>query len=496
MQGAVKAAIDYIDVSVRAGTQEPMLVTIRENRMQNLKLMLGRMSSVDLLDMTTAISTLGSTTAFTDEQRSSMIQSIHAKMQGDDGGATGVVGKAQTHPFIENYLTSKLWDQLHDKSLSEHDRVQLFVNHLHNRNGCKYPDVPSRRRFVAIIELASGNKRTPHGSKACFDLFATVNAKMRSVRAHIPCTVKSFPIDPQDFMLLYPNIYDADDPPITSRFSRAKIDEVWTSVPARQNNKLLATQSDTRIASLPACTMIDDPMRQMIENPMMMTMMRALGNLANMGQPSGRDMRPGAPCTIDFRRDPPTPAAEPSLYRPELPALSNGDGSSQELPTDTAAAHLKTSTTIHEDLDTMITAGLKAPPKAKVPKEEKKRGGNAKDDADHVDKRGGDGKGKKRDVDAHDHVDSRAPKRANTTKDYGTNLKTPPKLAGLILPCFFNKCKIYGTDKKFRVYPRPNESKYDKGFVFTAATKAKVWEKVIEYCKHPGIPKTSSNFVK
>jgi hypothetical protein len=43
MQGAVKAAIDYIDVSVRAGTQEPMLVTIRENRMQNLKLMIGRM---------------------------------------------------------------------------------------------------------------------------------------------------------------------------------------------------------------------------------------------------------------------------------------------------------------------------------------------------------------------------------------------------------------------------------------------------------------------
>ena len=87
------------------------------------------------------------------------------------------------------------------------------------------------------------------------------------------CTVKYFPIDPQDFMLLYPDIYDAADPPITSRFSRAKIDEVWTSVPARQNNKLLAAPSDIRIASLPACTMVDDPMRQMIENPMMMTMM-------------------------------------------------------------------------------------------------------------------------------------------------------------------------------------------------------------------------------
>jgi len=490
MQGAVKAAIDYIDVSVRAGTQEPMLVTIRENRIQNLKLMLGRMSSADLLDMTTAISTLGSTTAFTDEQRSSMIQSIHAKMQGDDGGASEVVGKAQAHPFIENYLTSKLWDQLHDKSLSENDRVHHFVNFLHNQNGCKYPDVPSRRRFVAIIELAGGNKRTPHGSKACFDLFATVNAKMRSVRAHIPCTVKSFPIDPQNFMLLYPNIYGAADPPITSRFSRAKIDEVWTSVPARHNNKLLATQSDIRNASLPASTMVDDPMRQMMTMmPMMPHLMRALGNIANMGQPPGPP-----PVTIDFRRE-----SEPSLFRSEHPALKNVEGSSQELidPAHGAVPHEQTSTVV-KDIDNMITAGLKQPPKPKVIKDKKERGG--KDDADAKaikDKKDVVIKDKKkRDADEHDHVDSRAPKRANTTKDYGTNLKTPPKLASLTLPCFFNKCKIYGTDKKFRVYPRPNVSKYDKGFSFTAATKAKVWEKVIEYCKHPGIPKTSSNFVK
>ena len=43
MQGALKAAIDYIEVSVRAGTQAPMLATITEHRVQNLKLMLGRM---------------------------------------------------------------------------------------------------------------------------------------------------------------------------------------------------------------------------------------------------------------------------------------------------------------------------------------------------------------------------------------------------------------------------------------------------------------------
>jgi hypothetical protein len=299
-------------------------------------------------------------------------------------------------------------------------------------------------------------------------------------------------MDPQNFMALYPDMYDAADPPITSRFSRAKIDEVWTSVPARQNNKLLVAPSDIRIASLPVCTKVDDPMRQMIENPMMIHMMRAFTNMANAGQPSGRGMAP--PINIDYRA-----MGESPLFRPEHQALGNGEGLQTQAPPqelqDTAHGAVAGPSTVDKDIDDMINKGFTEPPKPKVPTA-KKRGDDEKDDADRADKRGGDKKNKKRDGDDKGHVDNRAAKRATTTKDYGTNLKTPPKLASLVLPCLFNNCKIYGTDKKFRVYPRPNESKYDKGFVFTTATKAKVWENVIEYCKKPNIPKTSSNFIK
>jgi len=155
-----------------------------------------------------------------------------------------------------------------------------------------------------------------------------------------------------------------------------------------------------------------------------------------------------------------------------------------------ADADVREAAKIEDDVDRMLSLALAAP-NAKSPQGEN-RDGDKKDDADH--------RGRKRDnatkVDDKDHVDNRATKRGNTTKDYGTNLKTPPKLTGLVLPCLFNKCKIYGTDKKFRVYPRPNESKYDRGFAFTTATKAKVWEKVVEYCKKPTIPKTSPNFIK
>jgi len=210
----------------------------------------------------------------------------------------------------------------------------------------------------------------------------------------------------------------------------------------------------------------------------------------NAGQPSGRGMVP--PINIDYRATDESP-----LFRPEHQALENGEGQQTQTPLqerqELQGPQTQEPSTVDQDIDAMIKKGLTEPPKPKVPIAKKRVEKDEKDEKEGVDKknkkraRGGDDKG---------HVDNRAPKRATTTKDYGTNLKTPPKLANLVLPCLFNDCKIYGTDKKFRVYPRPNESKYDKGFVFTTATKAKVWEKVIEYCKHPGIPKTSSNFVK
>lgn len=516
MQGALRAAISYIEASALAGTQAPMITTITEGRVHNLKSMLGR-TPTDLLDMTASISLLGSTSVFTAEQRSSLVQAIHAKMSSDDVGAKNVDTKAQSHPFIENYLTNSLWDQLFDKSLSEYDRVRNVVNFLHNRNGCKYPDTSSRRRFVAIILLASEQKMTPQSAKACFDLFAAVNVKMRAIRAHVPSTCRSFPLDVQDFMALYPDMYDVDDPPIPSRFSRSSIDAAWTSVPARHTNKLLMEASNTRMASLPTGPKVDDQMRSMIENPMVINMMRAFANMANAREPTGR---PPAPFNIEYRSDAP-------LFRNEHQALANGaclqhTKEPPQEPQGGAAARpptrQPTSSTIDDEIDNMISKGILAPPKVKAPTVKKPADGAetddthdegdddaAKDDADRAETLGGSKKNKKR-AGGTLPVDNRAAKRQScdkgsvdnrrTTKDYGTNLKAPPKLSNLVLPCFYNNCKVYGTDMKFRVYPRPNVSKYDKGFPFTKDTKAKVWLNVVEYCKKPVIPKTSANFIK
>jgi hypothetical protein len=179
-------------------------------------------------------------------------------------------------------------------------------------------------------------------------------------------------MDLQNFMALYPDMYDAADPPITSRFSRAKIDEVWTSVPARQNNKLLVAPSDSRIASLPVYTKVDD------QNPMMMMMMRTLTHMVNAGQPSGRGMVP--PINIDYRATDESP-----LFRPEHQALGNGEGLQTQAPPqelqDTAHGAVAEPSTIDKDIDDMINKGFMEPPKPKVPTA-KKRGDDEKDEKD------------------------------------------------------------------------------------------------------------------
>ena len=516
MQSAIKAAIQYIEASRQAETQAQTMVTITQHRVDNLKLMLGRMPH-DLTDMTNAISTLGATTAFTSEQRTSLVQSIHAKMQDEDAHAQegGVVAKGQSHKFVEHYLTAKVYDKLEDKSITEEVRVQCLINFLHNQNGCKYPDVATRKRCVAILMLANDVTPTPNGAKACFDLFAKINVQLRGIRNHIPCTMRHFPEDPKDFTMLHPGLYDAEDPPTPSRFSRARIDEVCTIVSARNSNKLLASASSVRTSScvLPANKNIDDPMRHMMElsgNPLMRGMMQLFAHMSNGGQP--HDKAPDI--TIDYRPRSPTQrgtssaslGGQPQSTLLSPPAPLGDEPMSQLSPPGQAVAEggmpprLRQALadgggeaaaskngkvggpSIEDDIDDMLNGSKKPTTKKDVMIDAAKK----PPQKENCGKRKGDGK----------DVDDRANKRAKTTKDYGTNLKTPPKFAGLVLPCLFNKCKIYGTDKKFRVYPRPNESKYDKTFAFTAKTKAQAWEKVIEYCKKPEIPRSSSNFIK
>ena len=74
--------------------------------------------------------------------------------------------------------------------------------------------------------------------------------------------------------------------------------------------------------------------------------------------------------------------------------------------------------------------------------------------------------------------------------------KSPPKY-GAALPMIYNGCKVYESKDRFRVVPFPGESKYDKAFQFkTPKAKRAQWDSLIEYCKKPSIPSTSTNAIE
>ena len=89
------------------------------------------------------------------------------------------------------------------------------------------------------------------------------------------------------------------------------------------------------------------------------------------------------------------------------------------------------------------------------------------------------------------------PKKAVTAKPPPTK-PTTLKIDGP-WPCTWNACKIYWVTKssKWRVFPRPGVSVYEKGFtVGKGKTKLQAFNEMLEYLKKPIIPTTSPQYVK
>ena len=75
--------------------------------------------------------------------------------------------------------------------------------------------------------------------------------------------------------------------------------------------------------------------------------------------------------------------------------------------------------------------------------------------------------------------------------------KTSPPKYGAALPLIYNGCKVYESKDRFRVVPFPSKSVYDKAFQFkTPKDKRAQWDSLIEYCKKPSIPSTSTNAIE
>ena len=480
MHSAISAAIAYIEASEAAGTPTELLASIKSDRVNNLKSMLGK-TKPSLEDTTAAISLIGSTTAFIQEQKQSLLGAIHTKVQTSsiDNNEGADASKAQAHRYVENYITDALYTILGNTAIPEEERIDAFVDFLQLRNGCKFPDVASRKRFIAIIFLCAGTRATASALKACYDKFAVTNIRKRKFRQHVPTTMRTFPENPKDFVSLHPCLYLEGQPYTTSRLSSSEIDEVVAMTSARKTNNLIACRTLDRSDASVVLPVGPHAHGAGSSMDMPSSMMQMMGHMMQMMHGSNVRRDPGE-SPVNFTFGPygaPRPRTQiqdgPSFGGAGGPGASHGgppplpDSSETDEVTERVdeCEHQKDGE--DDDIDAMISNKL-----AKVAKDGPKKVGKlpVKKQA----KKGGKSQAKK------------------CVEDNAFPLNKPPKV-GTPLPLSFNGCRVYGSDAKYRVVPFPGKSPYDKEFGFKAADKSKAWARVIAYCKQPEIPTTSAN---
>ena len=496
MLSALKGAITYINASKAAGTPDETMASVVADRLSNLTNMVAK-SSPAIEDVTSAIETLGECTCFSQSQKSELLKAIHAKMHDGVGGneIDESKVKSQTNLYVENYMTNSLYIILEDKSIAEDVRVEAFVDFLHMTLGCKFPDMPTRKRIIAITCLLNGSKVTSRGAKAAYDLFARINKRKRDFRKHIPSTCKNYPQDPQDFIRLHPMLYKEDDPPVAPRLSTVSINECVGLIAARGTNSLLKSEATEELP------MVTTPrasaqghgqhaqfgqahMMQGMQQTMQMfgQFMHMMGGNVHGGSHgvAGQSMNlrftpPGAGCRAlddDSHRSPspPNPSnGHTMLALPNAPHNKPTAATPQSAQCEEAQASTHMEADEEDDIDAMIGSSTKPDKKVVTTKEQKSVA---------------DAKGKQK------------VKKASTKADkVKTFPKATPPPCGTSLPCIYNGCKIYGSASRFRIVPFPGKSVYDYAVPFKHGKQKDAWKKVIEFCKKPKIPEGSVNAI-
>ena len=466
MQAAVQAAIKYIQTSKSVGSSDDALQSITAHRVDNLLTMIGKVN-ISLDESSELMMMISKSAVFNADQSQRLIAAIQSAVKNIETGSLRI--KSQSIK-IEKYLTAELHSKL--QTLEANDRVAAIVEYLQDVLGCKYPDVPSRKRVVAVMFLIKGEAVAAKSLKSLYDLVGNVNIKRRKMRhSSVTCTV--FPDDPAVFCTSFPGRFK--ELPISAPFSEAEIHKVELMVPARKNNLALQgiMEQPPEMQCQPAAMQQPPQMQQMMQ------MMQMAMNCMQMANGNGTGLllpgltTPSAPTTA-----PPAPLAIGDAPRSPSPmlALTNVQ-STQSLGEcnrdDVGAPSEGSDTAAEDDIDKMIQDAAKPATKHVKSKSMPK---SPKQDSC---------------VEPPPDRPSKKPKTSSTV----SHTKAPA--FGVKLPCEFNGCKIYGCYDKFRVVPFPGESRYDRKFNFTDdKSKKAVWESVIQYCKHPYVPTESVNCPK
>ena len=101
MLSVVQGAVAYINASRDAGTPDPMVKEIVDNRVNNIITMLGK-SSPTIEDCTRTIALIGRELVFDGEQKKKLLAAFHTKIQSDpqEAGDEKEGSKSQRNVFV------------------------------------------------------------------------------------------------------------------------------------------------------------------------------------------------------------------------------------------------------------------------------------------------------------------------------------------------------------------------------------------------------------
>ena len=468
MDAAISASIDWVGVCVASGTQGTDLEAIQANQVQSLLEFVG-CTKLDLPEATRSMHTLNATTAFTASHKTELNKAITNKVNGGEVRTSSKPKQSdmkQEHLYIYNYLPATIWDALEDTTASDDDRVDVLADFVLDVLGLPYPNVNTEKVMVMILNDAQKRRNNMQGYK---DLYDKINAAINRKRSYR--TQRSFPVNVEDFIRLYPDRYDKDDPPIATRVCAKRIRENFESLPARNTHKryrkeigalapIVQQPSPNEFAQMPSMqAFMGQAIRQGVG---MLLQQQGMGNNGgglnidfdcrsrrqsqpqmSLGDGQAHDQR----LSLEDRKPSLSPTPSPSAIRKSASSSSIGDVRmrSEELDVETTPGK------VSDDIDDMLNSAM-------------------------------DGK-------AAGTTKKRVLKRpaAATAPEF-----TKRPAFGTAPPLVYKKCRVYDNGSKFRVYPDPN-SVYDKGFQYNEATKKYIWEAAMDFCEKPLVPKASVN---
>ena len=537
---------------MKTGCSGDRLREIVAKRTITLQSIFARTASIDMEDVSLALDSIASAPHFLPGQKEALQATINLKVESAevDVDHENEKTKEQHNRHLQKYLKNELIADWKGTDIDFAMKVGKGVDHLHHL-GIKFPGPHLKKRLVALIMLYSGSDRLDATLARSLYLDVTrENVKRRDLRKHVPTTMKVFPLDPADFNRLHPGLLGET---IECEFSESEIEHVMMIVSARSTNgNIISARSQPRNSpSTSSCFQSALPPSHSpggqpdFMNLMMQQMfMKGMSNMMGMNfdpqslssqssqfrdrrsshgrrkleNATSRHRTPGPVITpVNEDDDSASDIAEPSpspKQHADAVANDKGEVSSSEAD-DEIAAEIQHHKKVKMAKD--IAAREKA--KEKKEKEAKKKAR----DKEKKEKEAAKSQTKTESELAKDATPTKAavemplkktPLKAtpSTSKSHdgestskGTKRKAdaltafaknkPPKF-GVGLPLLYNGCKVLEGSDRFRIVPRPGESVYDKAIPFSKASKSEAWIKVIEYCKHPIIPKSSKNYVK